>query len=366
MEGRFGRCIVGNADQKPIPGMAVAADAEVWSTVGSEPADVPKENSMSKQEMSPLGVFMRVLVLVGLVAAVVLAFQMGKEIPTASDGMMPRNTANAAAASPGLHQAAAGGNAEAVRAAIAGGADPNAALNEQDSSRDGMTPLMVACFEGGPDVVKALVDGGARTEVRTSDGRTALIYAAGWGNVQKVQTLLDAGATVDARASDGMTALMFAAARGDVECVRALVAAGARVDERNKWRQTALMGAARTGSLEKVEALLGAGASVDMHDQYGDSALSIAAASSDADARIVEMLLSGGAKVDEGDTDGVTALMKAAESGDEAKVRALLKAGASAQVKDRTNGWSARDWAAKRDDERGRAVVAILEGGGKE
>ncbi len=317
---------------------------------------------MSKHDVTPLGVFMRVLVLVGLASAVVLAFQMGRELPASNESSPPRNAASAATAALGLHQAASGGSVDAVRAALSAGADANAPMPMGDPSRGGMTPLMLACFEGGPEVVKALLEAKARTEARSPDGRTALIYAAGWGNAAKVQMLLEAGATVDARASDGMTALMFAAARGDVECVAALVAAGARVDERNRWRQTALMAASRTGSLAKVQALLGAGASVDLGDQYGDTALSIAAASTDADVRILETLLGAGAKVDEPDNDGVTALMKAAESGDVEKVRALLRSGASVTVKDHANGWTARDWAVKRDDDRGRAVVAVLDG----
>lgn len=316
---------------------------------------------MGQGERSTLGLFMRVLVLVGLIAAVAIAFQMGRELPSTDGSSAPENAARAATVGMGLHQAASSGNVDAVRAALAQGADPNTPLPPDDTSRGGMTPLMLACFEGSPDAVKALVDAKARTEARTSDGRTALIYASGWGNAQKVQVLLDAGATVDARASDGMTALMFAAARGEVDSVRALVAAGARVDERNRWRQTALMAAARTGSLEKVTALLNAGASVDDADQFGDTALSLAAAGSDAGAPVLQELLAAGATVDAADNDGVTPLMKAAESGDTEKVRVLLAAGASATIKDRANGWTARDWAAKRDDETGRSIVSMLE-----
>ncbi len=315
---------------------------------------------MSKPELSTLGVFMRALVLVGLVAAVVIAFQMGRELPASGQPGGGRNAANAAPLALGLHQAAAGGSADSVRVAIAAGADPNLPLPETDPNRGGMTPLMLACFAGSADATRALLEAKARTESRSPDGRTALIYAAGWGDAQKVQMLLDAGATVDARASDGMTALMFAAARGEVGSVRSLVAAGARVDERNRWRQTALMGAARTGSLEKVDALLGAGAPVDASDQYGDTALSIAAAASDTGLEVVQTLIRAKARLDEPDNDGVTALMKAAESGDGEKVAALLAAGASREAKDHANGWTARDWAQKRDDDRGRAIVELL------
>lgn len=311
-------------------------------------------------ERSTLGLTMRAMVLLGLAAALVIAFLMGRELGGA-DGPSG-NAARAATPATGLFEAVARKDAAGIRAALRSGADVNGTLPEgaAPASRAGMTALMVACFEGSEPCVAALLEAGARTDARAADGRTALIFAAGWGGAACVERLLAAGAAPDARAADGMTALMFASARGEVESVRALLAAGARVDERNKWRQTALMAAARTGSIEKVRALLEAGASVDLADQFGDTALSIAASSSYADEGVLRALLSAGARVDEADNDGVTALMKAAEAGDEAKVAALLDAGASVTLKDRANGWTARDWAAKRDDEQGRAVAEML------
>lgn len=316
---------------------------------------------MSKSERSTLGLTMRALVLTGLGAALVIAYLMGRELggaDTTGDG-----AARAATPATGLLDAVTRKDAAAVKAAIASGADINGTVAEGAGAagRAGMTALMIACFDGSADCVRALIEAGARTDARTADGRTALIFAAGWGGPGCVEPLLSNGAAVDARAADGMTALMFAAARGEIESVRALVAAGARVDERNKWRQTALMAAARTGSLEKVGVLLDAGASFDLADQYGDTALSIAAASSYADEAVLRRLLSAGARPDEPDNDGVTALMKAAEAGAAAKVAALLESGAAADLKDRANGWTARDWAAKRDDEQGRAVVELLD-----
>jgi ankyrin repeat protein len=310
---------------------------------------------------STLGLTMRAVVLVGLGAALVIALMMGRELGGAES--TAGGTARAATPAAGLLDAIARKDAGGVKAALAAGAAANSVAPEGASpaGRAGMTALMVACFENCPECVSALLGAGARTDTRAADGRTALMFAAGWGGARCVELLLSAGAAPDARAADGMTALMFAAARGEVESVRALLAAGARVDERNKWRQTALMAAARTGSLEKVRALLEAGASVDLADQFGDTALSIAAASSYADEGVVRALLSAGARADDADRDGVTALMKAAEAGDAAKVAALLDAGASVSLKDRANGWTARDWAAKRDDEQGRALVEMLD-----
>ena len=54
--------------------------------------------------------------------------------------------------------------------------------------------------------------------------------------------------------------------------------------------------------------------------------------------------------------------MKAAERADAGQVEVLLKAGASLAAADRVNKWTARDWAAKRDDEKGRIVAEMLAG----
>lgn len=254
--------------------------------------------------------------------------------------------------------AQAGGSAAAVQPDGENG-DVNA-LAAGEGGRGGMTALMAAAFESDLTRVKALLARGAKTEIRSTDGRTALIFAAGWATPELVSALLEAGARVDARANDGWTALMFAAARGEVGSVRALVAAGADVNSTNKWRQTALMAAARAGSIDKCAALLEAGALPATADSDGHTALSIAA-TTDAQPAVLELLARAGSPVDAPDRDGVTPLMKAAERGDLAQVKALLALGADRTLKDKANGWTAKEWAEKRDDDDGRAVAAALE-----
>jgi ankyrin repeat protein len=271
--------------------------------------------------------------------------------------------AGAAAVSPGrlgLAEAVAKDDPEGVRSAIKAGADVNAPMMSDKPGREGMTPLMHAALDGKAETLKALIDAKAKTDQRTEDGRTALMYAAGWGDTAKLKMLLDAGARTDARASDGWTALMWAAARGEPASVKALTAAGADVNAANKWRQTALMAAARTGSVEKVAMLLESGANATATDLNGESALCIAAAN-EAPAGVLQALVKAGAPVDGADADGVTPLMKAAERGDLDQVVALLQLGADVSRKDKPNGWTAKQWAAKRDDDRGRAVVKAID-----
>ncbi|KAK8234423.1 ankyrin repeat protein [Phyllosticta capitalensis] len=54
----------------------------------------------------------------------------------------------------------------------------------------GRTPLQLACMSSTPEIVKALVDAGARMVSRVADGRTALHIAAARGNVEMVKILL--------------------------------------------------------------------------------------------------------------------------------------------------------------------------------
>ncbi|KAK9418110.1 putative Ankyrin repeat-containing domain protein [Seiridium unicorne] len=68
------------------------------------------------------------------------------------------------------------------------GGDPN----KRDYT--GRTPLHLAITSSTPEVVKCLVDHGARLIARLADGRTPLHLAAGRGNLEMVKTLLEKSA----------------------------------------------------------------------------------------------------------------------------------------------------------------------------
>lgn len=263
------------------------------------------------------------------------------------------------AAQMNISEAVSKGDAAAVKAAAAAGADVNGEMVNEEPGRDPVPLLCFAAHAGSPDVLKAMLDAKAKTEVRTSDGRTALMWAASLGDAARVRMLLDAGARTDARADKGWTALMWAAARGEPASVKALIDAGADVNATNRWRQTALMHAARTGNIDKVNMLIDAGASATATDVDNATTL-IIAASAEIPPAVYAILVRAGAPINHGDIDGVTALMKAAERGDAEGVQTLLKLGADKALKDRANQWTAADWAQKRDDERGKKVVELL------
>ncbi|CAB9523462.1 ankyrin 3, node of Ranvier (ankyrin G) [Seminavis robusta] len=78
------------------------------------------------------------------------------------------------------------------------------------ASEDGITPLIAACSEGHPEVVKQLIAAKVNANAVDKDGTTALMAAAARGHHNIVSDLLAAKVDVNAQNVDGHTALMFA------------------------------------------------------------------------------------------------------------------------------------------------------------
>ena len=152
--------------------------------------------------------------------------------------------------------AAQRGDAAAVRALLADGADVNAAQG------DGMTGLHWAAFNGSAAIADVLVGAGADLEAVTRLGaHRPLHVAAKEGHGAVTALLLEAGADPSALTSTGAAPLHFAAASGDARSVSALLDRGASVDAREpEWGQTPLHFAAALGRTRAVKALLAAGA----------------------------------------------------------------------------------------------------------
>ncbi len=71
-------------------------------------------------------------------------------------------------------------------------------------------PLLYAAEFSTPEMVEALVKGGADTALLNRDGETALIVAARKGRLEVVKKLCDLGLCVDQPDSDGWSAIMHA------------------------------------------------------------------------------------------------------------------------------------------------------------
>jgi hypothetical protein len=165
-----------------------------------------------------------------------------------------RRETNLAELNEQMVKAAMDGDAAAVKALLARGADVNA-----KGEYSGWTPLMMAVRKGDIELVNFLLANGADANTKSSlRSRTALMEAARNRKVEVVKALLAADPDVDAVDWEGYTALMFAAISGQLDFVHALLAHGADLNVKTKVGGSALMMA--SGYPDVVNILKEAGA----------------------------------------------------------------------------------------------------------
>src|SRR2546425_5219816 len=205
----------------------------------------------------------------------------------------------------GLIQA---GHRDAALKRIAAGADVSAAQG------DGTTPLRWAVYKVDADLVRALLERGAKPDVINNYGSSPLAEAVKVANARLVEMLLDAGSNVEVPNQEGQTALMLAARAGSLDVAELLVRHGANVNARETWRgQTALMWAANARSAELTRFLIDHKADVNARALANDW----------------PSQMTGEPRNQYRPTGGLTPLLYAARSGCTDCVQALLDAGAN-------------------------------------
>ncbi|MBW3624055.1 MAG: ankyrin repeat domain-containing protein [Armatimonadetes bacterium] len=166
---------------------------------------------------------------------------------------------------------------------------------------DGNDFLIEAVEENDLDLVREALARGADPNVHLHPesvlNHTSLFWAVNRGNVELVRLLLDHGAKVAAELSCDETSLHRAAEEGHLEILELLLKADgkAALNAYNDLDRTPLMGAVENGHAEAARMLLDAGADVNAHNEprIGETALKYAVERGDAD--LVEMLLKAGA-----------------------------------------------------------------------
>jgi ankyrin repeat protein len=137
---------------------------------------------------------------------------------------------------------------------LANGANPNV---RQKRDPAGATPFFLAAGAGNVQAMRALVAGGADPRITTNDNTNAIMIAAGVGRYES------RGADAD---------------KAGLEAIKYAVELGIDVNAKGENDWTALHGAAYTGADEIAEFLVSHGAKLEEVDKYGQTPLSIASA----------------------------------------------------------------------------------------
>jgi ankyrin len=227
----------------------------------------------------------------------------------------------------------------ATALALAGGHRPIVERLRADAG----TPItqdavVAAAMAPDPQMLFALLDGGAPVDAVAGDGSTPLAIAARERKHALAHALLDRGANPHVRNRNGWTPLLLTCMYGDRALVeRMLTGPCTELDYRETW--TPLMAAAMGLQLEIVELLLARGADARWLTPYKSSVLTAACSSSyerTTYTDIVVRLLAAGANPKHADSYGKSvlffAISKALDASDplahRPAIQALIEAGA--------------------------------------
>lgn len=161
------------------------------------------------------------------------------------------------------------GSAAAVKALLSHAADPNA-----HESQKGQTALMWAAANKRPDVVQALIAGGADLRARSKVTPLGEPFQAPCTPTDPCLTGRMEGSTYPStvhfpKTAGGFTPLLFAAQQGDIESAKLLLAAGADVNDSTTEEGTALVIASASGNEKLALFLLENGADANAKDSFG-------------------------------------------------------------------------------------------------
>lgn len=186
-----------------------------------------------------------------------------------------------------LHAAAALGDTESLRDALAADERIDAMYAGDDPAMSQMTPIMLAAQGGHAETVQAIIDHGAQLDTARAGGMTALMFAAQSGSGDTLMAMLNAGASRDIKTERGRGTLFFAAQGGDVRCVEILLESGEDANAADAGGVAPLMVAAEAARTDAVLALLDAGADAFATDALGKTALDRVDGRTDADSQSV-------------------------------------------------------------------------------
>ena len=141
----------------------------------------------------------------------------------------------------------------------------------------GDAPIVEAVREGSVEKTNAALLDEASVHARSREGTPLIVMAVAARSLDVVRLLIENGARPDDKSKkDETTALTLAAANGDLDIATYLLDHKADINEPGELRETALIKAARFQRNEVVKLLVERGADLDEADPTGATALEIA------------------------------------------------------------------------------------------
>ena len=189
------------------------------------------------------------------------------------------------------------------------------------------------------DLIKVLVDSGAKINRRNGKGDTPLHIAVAKSSLKTIRSLLDLGAHINSQNREGFTPLHMAVDRNSADLLRMLVTAGADLNLRalsdmyDRPEVTPLQYATILCKIHSFKALVDAGSDLNSVIINGDTLLHLAIFCYNQPRRddvieIIDILLSKGVDEHLKNKQGETPLHYAAVHNDRLIIQRLLQAGA--------------------------------------
>lgn len=220
-------------------------------------------------------------------------------------------------------------------------------------NRYGVSPLLLCSEAGNEELVKMLVNAGADINMSPSGelaiehilaGQTPLYGAAKKGHLNICKFLIDHGSNIDAETMTGATPLYTAVEENHFSIVKLLIDSGANVNkcpqgvwakEINIANQSCLLLACMKNNSEIAEYLINNGADVNLFNDRGSSPL--LAVCQYNNINLLELLLAKGANIEQEALNfydaKINALIVATESGSFDCVRCLVENGLDVNYK---------------------------------
>ncbi|GAB5588190.1 hypothetical protein Unana1_03090 [Umbelopsis nana] len=200
-----------------------------------------------------------------------------------------------------------------IPALVRNGAD----VNEQSQSQNGSTVLLEAAQRGDTDLVSALLEQGANTEIANNNALTPLFVASNNGYLGVMSLLLIKGANKDTTDQHLWTMLHRAAERGDLDVVSTLLKGGFDTEVKNGDGDTAVHIAAQFNHLSIVIELYQHNANINATDRHGLTVLHRAVCFGSKE--VVSYLMDIGANLGNSD-NGIGALLYVAAQAGQAEI----------------------------------------------